>query len=231
MSQPPAPRIQPICRVRQFRLNRCPAVDNCFPVDKPHSRQPSPQFLPVLTTIVDSGGRRPPPYVSCSRGDLAVDNQPLSTHFRQTPAVMWIPGAGGRPSGACSCGNLAAAPRTPPKSGLHRLRSPSRLLCPGLASGWSPTSVLAGRLTSQGGGVAGFGGWLGVRVLTLARPAKGNHTRPGAADFRGWLVFAFCGPWPYVIRRCPGRPRARTLKAELCCAGKEHFCCAGALCA
>jgi hypothetical protein len=40
--------------------------------------------------------------------------------------------------------------------------------------------------------------------------------RPGAAGFRGWLVFAFCSPWPHVMRLRPGRPRMRTLRGHLC---------------
>jgi hypothetical protein len=55
---------------------------------------------------------------------------------------------------------------------------------------WFCRRVLAGRLTSQGGGVAGFGGWLEVRALTLDRPARGNHACQGVRRaFVGWLLF------------------------------------------
>jgi hypothetical protein len=56
-----------------------------------------------------------------------------------------------------------------------------------------------------------------VRALTLARPARGNHTRQGAG-FRSGLVFAF-SPLTRVIGLRPGRPRMRTLRVDLCCAG------------
>jgi hypothetical protein len=73
--------------------------------------------------------------------------------------------------------------------------------------------------TSQGGGVAGFGGWLRFASSPSPGLPGGNHMGPGAAGFALWSFTAFCGPWAHVMRRCPGRPRVRTLKDHLWCAG------------